>query len=76
LAIPFTAQFKPTFVVPVTMGAICRFSPVPTTPELGESDTRMPESMVTVAEPVAEDAAWLVAVTVTVGGLGSAVGAW
>ena len=71
---PFTLQFTAVFVVPVTVAVNCCVAPVTTVALVGLTLTAT-GTMVTVAEAELVARAWLVAVTVTVAGVGTVVGA-
>jgi hypothetical protein len=63
------------FVVPVTLAVNCCLPPVTTLAEAGDTETATGGNTVTVAEADLEASACEVAVTVTDGGVGTAIGA-
>jgi hypothetical protein len=63
------------FTVPVTLAMNCCFPPVTTPAEAGDTETATGGNTVTVAEADLLASACEVAVTVTVGGVGTALGA-
>lgn len=74
-AILFTNQVTAAFGVPVTVEVSWNCSVVPTVAPLGLTLTRTPESRFTFTTAKTVVTAWLVATTLTVGGLGSVAGA-
>ncbi|MGH9775744.1 MAG: hypothetical protein ACRD50_12440 [Candidatus Acidiferrales bacterium] len=76
-ATPFTLHVTLKFGLPalVTLAENVWAAPVGTLAEVGAIFTVTSLEMATLAEPLADGAAWLVAVTVTVAGFGSTAGA-
>ena len=76
-AIPFTLQFTAAdgLPVPATLAVNTCTPPVGTFTVAGETVIAMSSLRFTLAEALADDSAWLTAVTVTLGGDGSVVGA-
>jgi len=74
-AIPFTLQVTAVFAVPVTVAVNCCVAPVTTEALVGLTVTATPETIVTDAEADLVGSNWLVAITVTVAGEGTADGA-
>ena len=72
---PETLQVTAVFVVPVTVAVNCCEAAVATFVEVGETETTTGAITVTVAEADLVGSACEVAVTVTVAGLGTALGA-
>ena len=75
---PFTDQVTAVLVVPVTVAAYCTMVPVGVEESVGATLTvafAAGAVIVTIAEPEGKDSAELVAVTVTVAGLGTEAGA-
>ncbi len=72
---PERLQETAVFVVPVTVAVNCRCAPVTTFAVVGETETATGGATVTVAEADLVTSACEVAVTVTVAGLGTALGA-
>lgn len=74
-AMPFTDHVTAAFEVPDTVEVNWNCSPVPMVAELGLTLTVIPESIFTLTTANTVVTAWLVATTLTVGGLGSVAGA-
>jgi len=76
-AIPFTLQLTAVdgFPVPVTLAVNTCTPLVGTLTVAGETVMAMSSLRFTVAEALADESAWLTAVTLTLGGDGNAVGA-
>src|ERR1700683_3320631 len=70
-----TCHVTELFEVPVTFAVNCNVSPVPIEATAGGTVTRIPESIVTVADADLVVSCTEVAVTVTVFGLGTVAGA-
>ena len=73
--VPETLQFTAVFVVPVTVAVNLWRPPVATFAEAGETETATGSTTVTVVEADLLVSATEVAVTVTVGGIGTEAGA-
>jgi hypothetical protein len=76
-AIPFTLHTTPPVSLPspATVAVKACSPPVGTLAVCGDTVTVTPSLSVTLAESLADDSAWLTAVTITLGGDGSTVGA-
>ena len=74
-AIPFTLQFTAVLVVPVTVAVKAFTWPTPIVAEVGAMLTVTGTTMVTIEDAVTVGSTTLVAVTVTVAGLGTVAGA-
>jgi uncharacterized protein (DUF2237 family) len=72
---PERLHFTAVFVVPVTLAVNCCLAPITTFAEDGETETATGGNTVTVAEADLLGSACEVAVTVTVGGVGTEAGA-
>jgi len=73
--VPEIVQVTVVLIVPVTVAVNCCLAPVTTFAEDGDTETATGSNIVTVAEADLLGSACEVAVTVTVGGVGTEAGA-